>query len=279
MLALVAAAPLHAEDARGKPDGDPDAGLRELLADPAFLVRSDSQEIRRGGARNAVYLRDAAATSRTAEILDELQAIDPYESVNRYAYEINAFLRRYLLDPVALTYLQYTNRPVQHGVSSVFANLREPMTIINNLLLGDVAQAGNATYRFGINTTIGIGGYYDVAADLGVPRHLRTLEEVLCRYGIPAGPYVVLPVIGPGTVRDAVGRVTTLLILYTVLGPIYIPYRITDIAVQYVDLREQLRFIDSISIDPYTGQKSAHLQISKLRCRERTEAQIQLFGQ
>jgi phospholipid-binding lipoprotein MlaA len=164
-------------------------------------------------------------------------------------------------------------------VSNVFANLREPITIASNLLLGDAASAGSATARFLINTTAGLGGYYDAATGHGYPHRPRGLEDVLCRYSVPDGPYVVLPILGPATVRGAAGRITTLVILYFALGPIYIPYRITDIAVQYVDLRDQLRYIDSTSIDVYATHKSAHLQTHKLACEQQTEAGSQLFGQ
>jgi phospholipid-binding lipoprotein MlaA len=204
---------------------------------------------------------------------------DPYEAINRVAYEFNIFLRTNLLEPVTQIYLDLTTRDVQTGVANVFANLREPITIASNLLLGDIDGASDAGARFVINTTAGLGGYYDPATERGYPRKVRTLEEVFCRYGVPEGPYVVLPVLGPATVRDAVGRVTTLVTLYGILGPVYVPYRIGDIAVQYVDRRDQLRFIESLSIDPYASVKSAHLQITRMTCDERTDAQIQLFGQ
>ena len=259
-LAFILSTPATAADATS------DAAWRELLADPGFLIPASAPVI-------------SAQARRVVPTPPATENPDPYETLNRYAHEFNSFLRHHLLDPVAQTYLEHTTRPVQQGIANVFANLREPITIASNLLLGDLDGASNATTRFLINTTAGLGGYYDAAAEQGYRRQVRTLEEVLCRYEAPAGPYVVLPVLGPATVRDAVGRITTLVVLWGVLGPIYIPYRMSDIAVQYVELREQLRFIESMAIDPYAAHKSAHLQLSGLRCDERTEAQIQLFGQ
>lgn len=241
-------------------DRSGDAAWRDLLLDPEFL-------------RPASALRPLPAQTPPAE------HNDPYEHLNRYAYGLNNFLRTNLLDPVTQAYLELTSPPVQKGIANVFANLREPITIASNLLLGDIDGASEAGARFMINTTAGLGGYHDPATEQGYPRKVRTLEEVLCRYGVPEGPYVVLPILGPATVRDAVGRITTLVALYGVLGPVYVPYRLGDIAVQYVDRREQLRFVESLSIDPYASVKSAHLQISRMTCDERTDAQIQLFGQ
>lgn len=254
-----------------------DAAWQELLAEPGFLIPAAAPgSLTLPGPSS---LQPAQARRSVPVTPPSPDNPDPFEAVNRYAHEFNAFLRQHLLEPVTLTYLEHTTKPVQQGIANVFANLREPITIASNLLLGDVDGASNATTRFLINTTAGIGGYYDAAAEQGYRRQVRTLEEVLCRYAAPAGPYVVLPVLGPATVRDAVGRVTTLVVLWGVLGPVYVPYRLTDIAVQYVELREQLRFIESMSIDPYAAHKSAHMQLSGLRCDQRTEAQMQLFGQ
>jgi phospholipid-binding lipoprotein MlaA len=257
---------------------DTDAALTDIISDPRFLAPVDARAPMSRKVSEA-YPAISPKGSRVSQHLDELQAIDPYEGINRFAHGFNALLRRHLLDPVALEWLESTERSTQEGVSNVFANLREPITIVNNLLLGDLDGASNATYRFAINTTAGVGGYYDVASDLGATRRPRTLEEVLCIYGVPAGPYAVVPVLGPGTVRDAAGRLTTLLVSYSVLGPIYIPYRISDIIIQYVGVREQLKFIDSISVDSYTAQKSATLQVRRMSCEGQSAALIRLFGQ
>lgn len=249
---------------------DTDVTIHRILASPAFLFP---------GGSNAKSQTSASRSRPAGDHRDELEEIDPYEGLNRLAHGFNGLIRRHLLEPIAQEWLATTERETQQGVANVFANLREPLTIANNLLLGDLDGASNATLRLVVNTTAGIGGYYDVAAEMGAPRQPRTFEEVLCIYGVPAGPYTVLPVLGPGTVRDAVGRITTLLVSYTVLGPVYIPYRVSDIIVQYVGVREQLKFIDSISVDPYTAQKSATLQVRRMTCEGQSAALIQLFGQ
>ncbi len=267
-LALLGGAALAAAETPRERSAE--AAWRELLLDPAFLVPA-----------SALSPAPAATPTQGRRSADPPPAehSDPYERINRYAHELNTFLRANLLEPVTQIYLDLASPPVQKGIANVFANLREPITVASNLLLGDVDGASDAGARFVINTTAGLGGYYDPASEQGYPRQVRTLEEVLCRLGVPEGPYVVLPVLGPATVRDAVGRITTLVALYGILGPVYVPYRLGDIAVQYVDRREQLRFIESLSIDPYASIKSAHLQITRMTCDERTDAQIQLFGQ
>lgn len=266
-LALVCGAALAAAETPRERTAE--AAWRELLLDPAFLVPASALS----PAPADTPIQDRRGDPAAAE------HSDPYERINRYAHELNTFLRANLLEPVTQTYLDLTSPPVQKGIANVFANLREPITVASNLLLGDVDGASDAGARFVINTTAGLGGYYDPATEQGYPRNVRTLEEVLCRLGVPEGPYVVLPILGPATARDAVGRITTLVVLYGILGPVYVPYRLGDIAVQYVDRREQLRFIESLSIDPYASFKSAHLQITRMTCDDRTDAQIQLFGQ
>lgn len=267
-VALCWTGPLAAQVAPAAAEAD--AALYQILASPTFLAPAHSD----ARSRAVVSERRPAADHR-----DELEEIDPYEGINRLAHGFNGLVRRHLLEPIAQEWLAASERETQQGVANVFANLREPLTIANNLLLGDLEGASNATFRLAVNTTAGVGGYYDVAAEMGAPRQPRTFEEVLCIYGVPAGPYTVLPVLGPGTVRDAAGRIATLLVSYSVLGPIYIPYRVSDIIVQYVGVREQLKFIDSISVDPYTAQKSATLQVRRMTCEGQSAALIQLFGQ
>lgn len=250
----------------------------DLLASPRFLKAAPA-----GGetvAQDAGTSRATALVRAAAQRIRDLPGSDdPLESVNRYAHEFNAFLRRHLLEPVSVMYLDMTSQQVQTGVANVFANLREPMTLTSNLLLGETDAANDAATRFVVNTTAGLGGFYDRAAENGIPRRPMSLEEVLCRAGVPAGPYVVLPILGPGTVRDAAGRLGTLFVQYVVLGPIYVPYRVVDIAVQYVSLREQLRFIESHSLDTYIAHRSAYRQLSaRLGC-EGQAMQSELFGQ
>jgi phospholipid-binding lipoprotein MlaA len=274
VLSVLAAGPSAAADET--PAGEAEIVVHDLLRDANFL--RPASFYRPADRRSGDLSLDRASLGPWLAADDTLND-DRFEWINRQAHEFNGFLRRHLLEPVTEAYLQVASRPVQKGISNVFANLREPMTIASNLLLGDTQGATHATTRFVINTTAGLGGFYDQAAEDGYARRPRVLEEVLCRYGAPAGPYVVLPVLGPATVRDAAGKITTLFIQYVVLGPVYIPYRLSDIVVQYVELREQLRFIESNAIDPYSAQRSAHMQIHNRLACDGQAVHIELFGQ
>lgn len=175
-------------------------------------------------------------------------------------------------------YLQVTTPPVQAGVRNFFANLREPVTIASSLLEGELGDAGNATARFGLNTTVGIVGIFDPATTMGYPAKARDLEETLCVYGLPSGPYLVLPIFGPGTIRDAAGRLATLVAYYEAMGaPIYIPYRVTDIAIQSIDIQRKLTQLDAISIDPYVAQRAIYLTAHKLNCGRQGPVEREFF--
>ena len=177
----------------------------------------------------------------------------------------NDRLRLRLLHPVTDFYLRVTSPPVQAGVRRFFSNLREPVTIASSLLEGELYDAGNATARFGLNTTLGIIGIFDPAARMGYPPRARDLEETLCVYGLPSGPYLVLPILGPGTIRDAAGRLATLVVYYEAMGAsLYVPYRITDIALQSIDIQDKLTQLNSISIDPYVTQRVIYLTARSL---------------
>jgi phospholipid-binding lipoprotein MlaA len=224
-----------------------------------------------------------AGTAGTFGPLDDsvraaVEAEDPLEGFNRYMFELNDRLRLRLFHPVTDFYLQVTSPPVQAGVRHFFSNLREPVTVVSSLLQGRLGDAGTATARFGLNTTIGVAGIFDPAAAMGYPPLMRDLEETLCVYGLPSGPYLVLPIFGPGTIRDAAGRLATLVAYYEAMGaPIYVPYRITDIAVQSIDVQEKLTQLNSISIDPYVTQRVIYLTAHSLNCGRQGPVEREFF--
>ncbi|MBI1774061.1 MAG: VacJ family lipoprotein [Proteobacteria bacterium] len=208
----------------------------------------------------------------------EFEDNDPFEPLNRMMFGINNALRRSVFDPASDLYHRRATPPVQSGVHNFFANLREPVTIASNLFEGSLAGAGNATARLGINTVLGVAGVLDPASDLGFPPRPRNLEQTLCAYSLPPGPYLVLPVLGPATLRDAVGRIAAAVAYFEVLGAgIYIPYRVTDIALQYSDVRERLRFVDTLSVDPYLAQRAAYLSTRTLSCGGQALADREFF--
>jgi phospholipid-binding lipoprotein MlaA len=207
-----------------------------------------------------------------------IDADDPLEKFNRLMFALNDGLRQSALYPVTSFYLRATTPSFQQGVRNFFANLREPVTVASSLLEGQFGDAGIAATRFGINSTVGIVGVLDPASRMGFPTNPRDLEEALCVYGLPSGPYLVLPIFGPGTVRDAAGRISTLVAYYEAMGTtIYVPYRLTDIAVRSIDVQKQLDRLNATSGDPYIAQRIFILSTRALDCGRQSAVAREYF--
>lgn len=124
------------------------------------------------------------------------------EKLNRKAFAFNDTVDRYTLKPLARAYQKVTPKVVDSSITHFFANLRDPWTGFNALLQGKPVQAGSDMARFLLNSTVGVAGFLEVAAHLGLPKHNEDLGQTLGVWGVPSGPYVVLPLMGPSTVRD-----------------------------------------------------------------------------
>jgi phospholipid-binding lipoprotein MlaA len=136
------------------------------------------------------------------------QAInDPIEPVNRAIFEFNMVADEWVLEPVARGYRYVAPQPVRRSVANFLANLRSPVIFANDLLQGERDRAGVTLGRFMINTTLGVFGLFDPATAFGYLPHQEDLGQTFGVWGAPAGPYLMLPLLGPSTVRDATGRV------------------------------------------------------------------------
>lgn len=131
---------------------------------------------------------------------------DPYERLNKKVFSFNDGLDRHLLKPVAKGYSAVTPSPVGRGVTNFFNNLGEPRVIINDILQGKIKQAASDTLRFLINTTVGIGGLFDVAKHAKLKRHKEDFGQTLAVWGVKRSSYFVIPILGPSSVRDTVGE-------------------------------------------------------------------------
>jgi phospholipid-binding lipoprotein MlaA len=131
---------------------------------------------------------------------------DPWEGLNRRVFAFNEFLDRNFLKPVAKGYQTITPGFVDDGVSNVFNNLGEVPSFVNHLLQGRLPEAGLDGGRFAVNTTLGLVGVFDVASKMGIAQKSTDLGITLGRWGLRSGPYLVLPFLGPSSVRDGVGR-------------------------------------------------------------------------
>lgn len=127
---------------------------------------------------------------------------DPYEAMNRQIYAFNSSLDQYVLLPVTKGYRAVTPEVVRTGVNNFFENMREPGYGINNALQGKGNESIESVFRFLVNSTFGVAGLFDVASWIGMQKHEQDFGQTLGTWGMGAGPYLVLPVLGPSSARD-----------------------------------------------------------------------------
>jgi phospholipid-binding lipoprotein MlaA len=132
---------------------------------------------------------------------------DRFERVNRSVYSFNRAIDRAVVRPVARAYVKVTPAPVRTSISNFLTNLDYPITIVNDFLQGKLHDGFSDVGRFGVNTVIGIGGLFDPASHWGMEKHNEDFGLTLGTWGLHSGPYLMLPILGPSTVRDAPGRV------------------------------------------------------------------------
>jgi phospholipid-binding lipoprotein MlaA len=187
---------------------------------------------------------------------------DPWEGMNRSIYKFNAKVDRGVLRPVAVGYRKVTPQFVRTGVSNFFDNLGYPVVIVNDVLQAQFKPFLNDTGRLLMNTTLGLGGLFDPASAAGLDKNERDFGQTLGKWGIGAGPYLMIPLVGPSDVRDAVGRVGD-----EFSSPRhYINNNYWDyglFAVGVVDTRYRLLDTDQLvynAYDPYAFLRNAYLQ-------------------
>lgn len=198
---------------------------------------------------------------------------DPLESYNRSVYEFNDGLDRYLLKPVAKGYDAITPNPVQKGIRNFFSNIDDVLVMFNDLLQLKFLQFASDTGRFLINTTLGLGGLIDWATDMGLPKHNEDFGQTLGYWGVPEGPYFVLPFLGPSTIRDTTGLVVDASQFDPIWQEIENGYplhrRDKDISwglttVKFIDTRASLlkaeKIMDEAALDRYTFIREFYLQ-------------------
>ncbi|MGB1173334.1 MAG: MlaA family lipoprotein [Marinobacterium sp.] len=152
----------------------------------------------------ALFVLSVSLSSVTA-FADESELQDPWEGFNRGVFNFNESLDRAILKPVAQGYRFIMPDVAEQGVSNFFDNLRDVVTFFNNVLQLKPVEATQDLSRVLINTTIGIGGLFDVATAMDIPKNDEDFGQTLGAWGVESGPYLVLPLFGPSTVRDGVG--------------------------------------------------------------------------
>ena len=188
---------------------------------------------------------------------------DPYEGWNRGVYKFNKGIDKAVLKPVARGYQAITPDPVETGISNFFSNLFEPLTVLNDLLQGKFGQAGQDSARFLINSTIGLAGFFDPASRMDLPKHDEDLGQTLGTWGVGSGPYLMLPFLGPATVRDGLARFVETYPYSPIYDVDHVPTRnviygffVIDLRARLLPLEEQLEN----AIDEYAFIRDAYLQ-------------------
>jgi phospholipid-binding lipoprotein MlaA len=192
---------------------------------------------------------------------------DRFERFNRSVYKFNTALDHAILRPIARAYVRVTPQPVRTSVNNAISNLAYPVTLVNSFLQGKFNDGMTDAARLLVNSTIGIGGLFDPASGMGLEPHQEDFGQTMGWWGMHSGPYLMLPFLGPSTVRDAVGLVPDYLLLHEIEtvklfdNNQYVQWSL--FALGTVNRRTQLLDQDPIlerTYDPYAFLRSAYLQ-------------------
>lgn len=189
---------------------------------------------------------------------------DPLESYNRSMYQFNDSLDRAVLKPVATAYTNNVPEMVRSGVSNFFSNLGDAWSFANNSLQLKGEPAMSSFFRFAVNTTFGLGGFLDVASEMRLERYKQDFGLTLEHWGVPSGPYLVLPLLGPSTIRDTAALpVETYGNLANHLSPKSHRYALYGLRV--IDTRSGLlqasNLLDTAALDPYSMTRDVYLNL------------------
>jgi phospholipid-binding lipoprotein MlaA len=203
-------------------------------------------------------------------------ARDPLEPMNRKISSFNEGLDAVLLKPVATAYKSVTPSMVRTGVSNFFGNLGDVWSAFNSMAQLKVANAADNGFRVGVNTFFGLGGVLDVASEMNIERHKEDFGQTLGRWGVPAGPYLVLPVFGPSTVRDA-----SAFTIDTRANPVrHVDHDLTRnslYALRLVETRANLlragNVLDEAALDKYSFTRDVYLQLRRAQITNGNESE------
>ena len=209
-----------------------------------------------------VVMLGACATTQQNE---RVVRIDPLEPMNRAVFTFNENLDQYLVKPAAEAYKFVMPDAVRRGVTNFFSNIGDIFVAANNLLQGKPKEATSDIGRFLVNSTIGILGLFDVATDIGLEKHKEDFGQTLGVWGLSDGPYVVLPLFGPSTVRDTAGLVVDLKTDFVMnTNQLNSDERLGVTAVRVLDRRANLldagQLLEDAAFDKYSFLRDSYLQ-------------------
>lgn len=218
--------------------------------------------------RLAVYLSvliwsTGCATAQSADVAASDN--DVLEPMNRHMYRINDFLDQTVAEPIADVYLEYMPKPIRNSISNFLDNVAYPNVILNDFLQGKGKQGLEDSGRFVVNSTFGLFGIWDMATHLGLEAHDEDFGQTLGVWGLDETTYLVLPLIGPNSVRDAPGLgVSTLTnLLFYVSNPVAIPITVLGLVDRRARVADAVNFRDEAAVEPYLFTREAYLQRRK----------------
>ncbi len=203
---------------------------------------------------------------------------DPLEPMNRAVFKFNDALDQTVAVPLAKGYQTVTPQPLRTAVSNFFANLGDLTTAANNLLQLKITDATEDLMRVAVNSTFGLGGLLDFATPAGLPKHRQDFGLTLGRWGVPSGPYLVLPVFGPSSLRDSMGLVVD--VRFNPLNYAEPIVRYPLYATQFVSVRSDLlgasELLNQAALDKYSFVRDAFTQQRRARLAGATTAPMPL---
>lgn len=267
-IAPAAPASLPTDPAAAPPIAPPAAAAptdpAQPLAPPQTPVEAalPPQDVRRGDGP----ITDSADIVVTAR--ENAAKIDPLRALNERSFEATEAVDKALVAPIARAYKKTAPKPFRDGVHNVLYNLREPVVFINFLLQHKIGKAVETVGRFGINTTIGLLGAFDIAKrkPFKLPRRGNGFADTLGFYGVPPGPFMFLPLVGPTTVRDLIGGGVDRLVLPIAAGrrvtkPAFvIPAAVLGVLDHRAEFDDTLHTLHDDAADPYANTRTFYLQ-------------------
>lgn len=194
---------------------------------------------------------DPAEITQTTEI-------DPYEEINRKIFSLNQKADKYVIKPITDAYVWITPQFVRSGVTNFFNNLKDINVVLNDVLQGKWQQGGEDLIRLYLNTTFGLGGILDVASREGLPKHEEDFAQTFAVWGIPSGPYLMMPLLGPATSRGIPGHV-----LDSATNPASyasFPIRLIESLNDRASATGLLKFTEEAALDSYIFIRESFLQ-------------------
>lgn len=191
---------------------------------------------------------------------------DPFESMNRRTLSLNQTVDRWVVEPVADAYGYVMPARAKQSVRDFLANLESPAIFVNDVLQGEIGNAAITVARFSVNTVFGIAGLFDPASGIGLERHDADFGQTLARNGVGSGPFLIVPLLGPTTVRDGVGTLVDIALQPTIylLGPTPLVVASVQEGTVGLTLREKhgddLERLEQASLDYYAALRSAYYQ-------------------